>query len=78
MSDNTWTTRGFSIREMSKKPSATYPKGRICATEECSTRLSVYNEDGVCSSCQQKLRKRLLRQAQYQVVFDDEGNEISS
>lgn len=78
MRDHDWSTRGFSIRELSKKPSTTHPKGRICAAEDCTTRLSIYNEDDVCSSCQRKLRKQLLSQAQYKIVFDDEGNEISS
>ncbi len=28
------------------------PSGRVCAGEGCQTRLSVYNRDDVCSSCE--------------------------
>jgi hypothetical protein len=32
-----------------RRPSRTYPAGRICATDGCDTRLSIYNPDGLCS-----------------------------
>ena len=28
-----------------------YPAGRICETDGCSTRLSIYNDDEICSHC---------------------------
>lgn len=29
--------------------SRTFPAGRICAEEDCTTRLSIYNENEYCS-----------------------------
>lgn len=29
----------------------TYPKGRVCESEGCSTILSIYNDDSACAAC---------------------------
>ena len=34
--------RGARIREL-PRPNQTYPEGRVCAAEGCSTKLSIYN-----------------------------------
>ncbi len=31
------------------RPSRTFPRGRVCAEEECETRLSIYNDGRFCS-----------------------------
>ena len=30
----------------------TYPAGRICEAETCTTRLSIYNPDDLCARCE--------------------------
>lgn len=30
------------------RPSRTFPRGRICAEDECETLLSIYNEGSYC------------------------------
>jgi hypothetical protein len=32
-----------------RRPSRAYPVGRICATPDCNTQLSIYNPDRHCS-----------------------------
>ena len=32
-----------------------FPKGRVCAEDNCSTVLSIYNSDDWCSSCDDAL-----------------------
>ncbi len=39
--------RGASIREV-PKANRTYPTGRVCAAEGCSTKLSIYNRWQYC------------------------------
>ena len=31
--------------------SKTYPFGRVCEEDGCTTRLSVYNRDHLCATC---------------------------
>lgn len=31
------------------RPSRTFARGRVCAEEDCDTRLSIYNEGRYCS-----------------------------
>ena len=31
--------------------SKTYPAGRVCEADGCTTRLSVYNRDHLCARC---------------------------
>ena len=31
------------------RPSRTFARGRVCAEDECGTRLSIYNEGRFCS-----------------------------
>jgi len=33
----------------------TYPFGRICETRGCTTRLSIYNGDHLCASCEDSI-----------------------
>ncbi len=33
------------------KPQKSYPLGRICETDGCTTRLSRYNKDEICAPC---------------------------
>ena len=40
--------RGYSIVTLSQPPVPTYPPGRVCASEGCGTRLSVYNSGRFC------------------------------
>ena len=35
------------------KRSKTYPAGRICEGGDCTTRLSIYNVDELCASCEE-------------------------
>ena len=28
-----------------------YPAGRVCETKDCTTILSVYNDDSICAHC---------------------------
>ncbi len=39
--------RGARVRELPRR-NRTYPHGRVCAAEGCSTRLSVYNRWQFC------------------------------
>ena len=32
-------------------PPKTYPFGRVCEAKRCTTRLSVYNRDHLCATC---------------------------
>ena len=33
-----------------------YPAGRVCEAKDCSTRLSIYNQDELCANCDEKDR----------------------
>ena len=37
-------------------PPKTYPFGRVCEAKGCTTRLSIYNEDELCATCDEKDR----------------------
>lgn len=39
--------RGAKVREL-PRPNQTYPGGRVCGAEGCSTRLSIYNRWQFC------------------------------
>ncbi len=38
--------RGYSV--WANQPNRTYPAGRVCDTDECDTRLSIYNGSTLC------------------------------
>ena len=33
-----------------------YPAGRVCEAKDCTTRLSIYNQDELCARCEEKDR----------------------
>ena len=33
-------------------PPKTYPVGRVCEAKDCTTRLSIYNQDHLCARCE--------------------------
>ena len=37
-------------------PPKTYPFGRVCEAKDCTTRLSIYNQDELCAHCEEKDR----------------------
>ncbi len=39
--------RGVRVRQL-PQPNRSYPRGRVCAAEGCSTRLSIYNRWQFC------------------------------
>ena len=41
--------RGARPREL-PRPNRTYDRGRVCATDGCDTRLSIYNKSQYCWS----------------------------
>ena len=38
------------------KRSKTYPTGRVCEAKDCTTRLSIYNQDHLCAHCEETER----------------------
>ena len=38
------------------KQNETYPAGRVCEVKDCTTLLSIYNEDELCARCDEKAR----------------------
>jgi hypothetical protein len=34
----------------------TYPFGRVCEAKDCTTRLSIYNQDHICAHCEETER----------------------
>jgi hypothetical protein len=47
MRDDSQEYRGSRVRELPRK-NRTYPGGRVCAQEGCTTKLSVYNRSSMC------------------------------
>ena len=47
MRDDSQEYRGSRVRELPRK-NRTYPGGRVCAQEGCTTQLSVYNRSPMC------------------------------
>ena len=41
------------------RPSRTFPRGRVCANDECETRLSIYNDSAYCSNHQPQIAPRM-------------------
>ena len=37
-------------------PPKTYPFGRVCEAKDCTTRLSIYNQDHLCAHCEETER----------------------
>jgi len=38
------------------KRNTLYPAGRVCEAKDCTTRLSIYNQDELCAHCEEKDR----------------------
>jgi len=38
------------------KRNTRYPAGRVCEAKDCTTRLSIYNQDELCAPCDEKDR----------------------
>ena len=47
MRDGSQDYRGNRVRELPRK-NRIYPGGRVCAHEDCGTKLSVYNKSQMC------------------------------
>jgi hypothetical protein len=43
------STLGGALTQPLRRPSPTYPLGRVCGAKGCSTRLSVYNPTDTCA-----------------------------
>ena len=41
------------------RPTRTFPRGRVCAHDDCLTRLSIYNDSSYCSSHQPQIAPRM-------------------
>ena len=37
------------------KKQKSYPVGRVCESPDCTTRLSIYNQDHICAPCEENL-----------------------
>ena len=48
-------TRLTRRRHPPGKLQKSYPKGRICESPGCTTRLSIYNDDEICAPCDEAL-----------------------
>jgi len=40
---------------MPQAKTKSYPLGRICESPDCTTRLSMYNDDEICAQCEEHL-----------------------
>jgi len=38
-----------------RAPQKQYPAGRVCESDDCTTVLSVYNDDTICACCFEKI-----------------------
>ncbi len=39
---------------MPQAKTKSYPLGRICESPDCTTRLSMYNDDEICAQCEER------------------------
>jgi len=52
-------SQGSLALEAYGRPPRTFPSGRVCATHDCDTCLSVYNADCYCSQHTPDVKARL-------------------
>ena len=79
MSNSEYSRAGFSIVEVAgQSPARTYGTGRICAEEDCTTKLSRYNAEDMCYAHRTKAERadRVARAAKAlnvdPAIFDED------